>query len=643
MRLSLSCPAVLSVAVACALAGAPSAGAQSPSPVITPKPGARIVKAPVRIDVRAGREVGDLRATLNGVEIGEDFGRVHRSLRRLTISHSHGLRHGRNVLRVTARTGRTTRRATVRFVLGTRRLLVGAGRDTHAAVGARISLRGVARHPSGRSSTRVRWRVVSAPRASRLRPGRGPRAVAAQAAGTTAPALTGAGSATPTFTPDALGSYTLRMTAGTGASAVSDTVEVHSAPRSANVPVDTAVDGPDPAGAVSTGSPAEAARRSGIRVGDKVYRAPFMLRGADGQGVFTGTNSYGLEFHAAFQVLAIERKTLALVVNRTYGWCRDPDPTRQFGFVCRSSDEGRLLRVNDMAAELSVLGVERLVIAASHPSRSVPGGEWAAPGSTYGTRVRDGLAGVGGPDEEFLWDDTVTGGYALVGVPTMGRGEAQLSYRRDARARMTGHLSADKSLRYGFIPGARIAFDTRSASGGAGCAGEGTCAATQTVGEATSSDAVEAPSSGYLLTVYEPHTLERLAQGTFLTGSPDAGRAMADTQGMADAIRHWTEENGGSSPRAGGRSSSRSRRSPRARAARRGGGCRPPTGRSSPTRSPRSAARATASTPRRARPARVTRCWAGGTRRRARRARPPAPARACAERSCRTSGRTSGR
>ncbi len=542
MRLSLSCPAVLSVAVACALAGAPGAPAQTPSPVLTPKPGARIVKAPVRIDVRAGREVGDLQATLNGVAIGEDFGRVHRSLRRLTISHSHGLRHGRNVLRVTARTGRTTRRATVRFVLGTSRPLVGAGRDTRAAVGAAIRLRGMARHRSGRSHGRVRWRVVSAPRGSRLRPGRGPRARAAQATGSTAPVLSGASTTTPTLTPDAQGSYTLRMTAGTGPTAVSDTVVVDTVHRSAFVPIDTGVDGPDPAGAVSTGSQAEAARRSGIRVGPTVYRAPFMSRDSAGQGVFTGTDEQGLEFRAAFQVLALERATLALKVNRTYGWCLTSSGREKF--VCRSSDEGRLLRVEDMAAELSILGVDHLVIAASHPSRDVPGGGWLSPGGFDGARVREGLSAVGRPDGEYLAPDAVPGGYALIGVPTMGRGEAQLSYRRDARARMVGHLSADESLNYGFVPGARIPFDTRSASGGAGCAGAGTCASTQTVGTTASSDAVEAPSSGYLLTVYDPHTLARVAQGTFLTGSPDTGRAMADTQNMADAIRHWTVDDG---------------------------------------------------------------------------------------------------
>jgi hypothetical protein len=109
--------ATLLAAALTPLLAAPTAGAATASPVLSPKQGARLPASLVRFEVRAGREHEDLRATLNGVAIGHDFARAGRWTRRLSGSHSHGLRRGTNVLRVRARTSNGSATATVRFTV----------------------------------------------------------------------------------------------------------------------------------------------------------------------------------------------------------------------------------------------------------------------------------------------------------------------------------------------------------------------------------------------------------------------------------------------------------------------------------------------------------------------------------------------
>jgi hypothetical protein len=119
--------ATLCLAVACSLLPDPAglvedeatAASRRPSVVIYPKPGLRIRRHSVRFVVHAGPEHNDLRARLNGFGIGWDFG-VRRHQRRVVhASASHGLRYGRNMLKVVARSRGRVRRATVRFTLVT--------------------------------------------------------------------------------------------------------------------------------------------------------------------------------------------------------------------------------------------------------------------------------------------------------------------------------------------------------------------------------------------------------------------------------------------------------------------------------------------------------------------------------------------
>ncbi len=130
-------------------AGAGSAHAAS-RVIVRPRPAARIRANTVLIVVRAGPEYNDVQARLNGVGVGRDFVRRGENLRVLGASASHGLRPGRNVLRVTARWRGRVRRAVVRFRV-VRRILAGAGRDVYVPAG--MLRRIVGRLAGGREAT----------------------------------------------------------------------------------------------------------------------------------------------------------------------------------------------------------------------------------------------------------------------------------------------------------------------------------------------------------------------------------------------------------------------------------------------------------------------------------------------------------
>jgi len=210
--------------------------------VVSPLPG-RIVRSHlVTVRVSAGSHPAAIRARLNGVAIGDQFGERRRGLRSMSASASDGLRRGRNVLRVTTRRldGRT-RTTTVRFTVRTARPLVGAGQNRRVAVGARINLAGIVRQAGLRGARRsAAWKLRSAPRrSSRARAAAttpppavtgpaGPPAAIASPAGTTA-----------RFTPTTPGTYTLAFTSGSGQDATTDRVTLTAVPRQQLVPIDT--------------------------------------------------------------------------------------------------------------------------------------------------------------------------------------------------------------------------------------------------------------------------------------------------------------------------------------------------------------------------------------------------------------------
>lgn len=500
-------------------ASTPAAAAASAAPrasaIVSPTPGQRITRSTVRFVVRAGPEHRDLIARLNGVSIGEEFERRSSSTRTLRLTASHGLRHGRNELRVTARRGGKLTRSTVRFTVAHDFPIVGAGRRTRGTVGTAHHLRGRVTLPSKRATTpRIRWSVVRAPRGSRFapkraatRPGRAAsRAASAPLVPVTGPGrgLTDTDTTSPLFTADRAGRYVLRMTVGSGADARSASVPVDIGPRSAVVEIDTAIDGADPAGARSSGA---TNGRPGIRVGGVVYRAPAM-RGAENDATYGGYVREGTSFRAQWQVVVLDRRTLGLVWNRTYGSCTAPASAP---FPCRRGSDDQPQRVS-MSRELRQIDDAHLVIVASHPTPS--GGEgaraWASPGQA-GSEP-DALTAVGFPGASLL-ADVPAGGAAMIGVGTLDAGRAKYDVATRGRAALRGHLIADVNGHYDYVSTTRSSFDTAA---GNDCAAAGDpCDVRIDVGDDRVSAPQPAGTSGFLIAVHDERTLERQASQVF--------------------------------------------------------------------------------------------------------------------------------
>lgn len=487
------------------LAPAPAAAAAAPraaSPVLAPQPGATITAHRARIVVRSGHEHGDLRATLNGRAIGREFPLAGRGGRRtLWVSTSHGLRHGRNVLKVRARSGYRTRSATVRFSVARRAPLVGAGRDRIVTAGTHTHLGGhVRRHPraSGRTpAPRVRWTVLSTPRGSRV------RAVAAAA------------TLRPLLKPDRLGTYTLRMTAGSGASAISDTVRYSSIPADPLVAIDTQVE------PFSASGPAQ----PGISVGGTVYRMPY-LGMTDGRGAY-----FTDRFEAMWQVAAFDRKTLAPLYNRTYGWCYVDGSWWNY---CRAPDNP-----GSSYEPMVVDPVAEIVRQA--PGDGVPGalviartlGQWSRSGdpSLYEKLFeRTGFTayprtGGGRP--------AIRGPLSFIGVPGMTPGEADISARADGR--LPGFLTHDQHYQFHYLPSFRPTFDTRVTSCDAA-----NCTIGHVFGGREASQTLPRDRGGYFVTVWDPVTLQPLGQTLAVIDGPGAA-TLAATQALADYLDNLRE------------------------------------------------------------------------------------------------------
>jgi hypothetical protein len=218
----------------------------------SPHEGGKVPARPVLIRVKAGRKAHDFRARLNGHAIGRYFSRPSQhGVRRLKASLTYGLRHGRNGLHV--RVGDRSQQVHFQVALG--RPLVGAGLDSKVPVGAKVFLKGAVKRPprrgrshhgpvkpfgtaQKRSGSGLQWNTSASPSASPLG------------------APTPGGNGRASFTPEASGHYTLKLstTAGNGKTA-SDTTQVVATPAPA-MPIDTM--------ALRNGS-------YGIKVGDAFY------------------------------------------------------------------------------------------------------------------------------------------------------------------------------------------------------------------------------------------------------------------------------------------------------------------------------------------------------------------------------------
>ncbi|MDW5594113.1 hypothetical protein VSS74_07190 [Conexibacter stalactiti] len=472
-----------------------AAAPRSASPVISPKPGQVVTAHRVKLVVRAGHEHGDLRVTLNGRQIGRDFPLARRGRRTLWIANSHGLRHGRNVLRVRARRGYETRTATVRFTVTRSAPLVGAGRDRSVTAGTPAHLGGHLHQPPGSRRKRaldVRWTVVGKPRGSRV------RAVAAAA------------TLRPLLKPDRVGTYTLRMTAGSGASAISDTVEYSAIPADPLVPVDTQL----PPSSSSTG-----AAQPGLSVGGSEYRMAY-LGFVNGQGAY-----FSDSFAAMWQVAAFDRKTLTPLYNRTYGYCLAGNAWR----YCRSPDapgstyEPMFVDPNDeIMRQAPGNGEPGALVIARTLGR--PGAD-TTPASYDALLGRTGFFGrpSGGGDRP-----PIVGPTSYIGVPGMTSGEADIAGRFDGS--MSGFLIHDQHFQFHFIPGARPTFDTRVTS----CT-DSTCTIGHRFGDRAASETVPRDRGGYFVTAWDPVTLAFRNQ-TFATIDGGGPATLAATKSLADFL-----------------------------------------------------------------------------------------------------------
>ena len=405
MRRLLGCVGLaLLLSLVAASAAATSAGAAPGSRVqrlvLRPRGGQVVRSDLVRIAVRSSDEPGALHVRLNGVAVGSGFSSGHGGVRTLVASVSHGLRRGRNVLRVTVRRlGARPRTETVRFAVRTRGLLAGAGPDQRVVVGEPTVLGGrVVPATTGRRA-RIHWRLVSAPRRSRA------RRVASPATVLSHPGNVAAG-----FRAHAPGRYTLRLTAGSGRRARSDSVTLAVVPRNPLVAIDTTVGG---------------ATNPGIRVGDTTYSAPH-------------TPSFASDVEV-LQVVVLNRETLGLVSNTSY------------------ADIGSLKLAVDRLTD------DDLVIAVLHRVSHNDGPGLYPLTTGCGTCFSRVLAPIGFPGPSFF---VAQGGlFSVIGVPGTKSGDATINYR-DAQGQqpsdageITGYLTPDRYLNYSFVSPQLIPFD----------------------------------------------------------------------------------------------------------------------------------------------------------------------------------------
>jgi hypothetical protein len=212
------------LALACAPA---TAAATSRRVEIRVTPG---TSGPIRLHVRA-RSGSSVRAALNGHDLGR-FGPSRHGVRRLRVSPTYGLRFGTNILKLRRREPgeRRAQRLRVQFRIPRTHPLADAGYDRKVTVGEPILLDGsrsvshlapqgaTASAAAGRrSGLRFRWRVLRAPRGSRLRRHRRARSAHAPDAippvSGSAADLDNADSSAADLTPDEPGTYTVQLAA----------------------------------------------------------------------------------------------------------------------------------------------------------------------------------------------------------------------------------------------------------------------------------------------------------------------------------------------------------------------------------------------------------------------------------------------
>lgn len=374
---------------------------QSPT-IVSPKPQQSVSRHTTRIIVRAPH--GIRRAQLNTTRLrNNEFTLDADGARRvMTVSSSHGLKHGDNTLRITInKRYKGTVTKIVRFRVTGKQLLAGAGRERRVAAGSGVTLNGTARlHPSMRDrSTRHRWKIVHKPIGS-------------------SPVLLRPNSRKPRLKTDVPGRYVVRNTATMGRAAAA----------AGNTTSDTATVNAASAPMVSFDAWSEdSAGNLGITVDGRFYPGHLPL-----------------EF-SAWQLLILDRTTLGVDEgdNRTYSWVAG-----DWYVATEPTATAQQMRKANLAAELGELGPNQLVVLVHR--------------TQFGQTIRDNTAFVKAlniPKEALPVGDQSA---AIVSVP--GKNGGVHTYMRDTagKADLSGYLMQDRNFHYTFVDDARVPFDTRS-------------------------------------------------------------------------------------------------------------------------------------------------------------------------------------
>lgn len=209
--------------------------------------------------LRAPYGITTLRVTLNGRDVTSQLSRPDRRGRRtFRASASHGLRYGRNVVRVVRRDGprARVRRGARSFTLTRARPLVGAGADRQVVVGTATRLNGRASRsrrapkparaaqaaqagtPAGLS---MRWQLIRKPQGSAATLEQPLRSFVQPADDLIKPTVnSGTQPARPLIQPDKPGTYVAALKVSDGVTSRTDTVTLTATAATPLVPIDTA-------------------------------------------------------------------------------------------------------------------------------------------------------------------------------------------------------------------------------------------------------------------------------------------------------------------------------------------------------------------------------------------------------------------
>jgi hypothetical protein len=445
--------------------------------ILAPRPHQRLPARPFLIRLHTGKKARGLRVRLNRDRIAKYFSAPsRRGVRRLRVSASFGLRHGRNRLRVRLRGRRGHwRTRTIHFRIRRNRPLAGAGFDRAIAAGDRVFLNGNRSrshlHPrsSGRrAGLRLRWKVVKGPR-GRVAGGR----------------LAGVHSLRPRVLARRPGRYVLRLTVrAPDGKTGSDLVNVRSDPAPA-ANFDTMAPGPKGA--------------TGIRVGSHFYPAE--------PGVWV-------------QIVTLDRQTLTPVKGNVADLANK-------GYPCPGAVSGNRQKcVAALRKDLNRLDDNDLVIASNPLSTSKVKG---TPG--YGLegalrRIGVQTTGFDGPA------GMVPGAISAVGVPTDNPPQANwhgvFSTKREGGGRMRDYLIRNNAGNHTFASSDRLDFNTQAK-------GSDDKTNVVTIGDKKFSQDVGDSYGGFQVVVVDAQTLEGQ---TYWFDLGNAGTSTtANLESMRDVLR----------------------------------------------------------------------------------------------------------